>query len=347
MLPEHPIAQAIDLKKELAWNLDWNLLRTFTVIVQEKSISGAASRLGLKQPTVSNALKRLEESIGADLIDRGPRLFEMTAQGDALYAECLGIFGSVNRLSSALEQAGSAITGTIPLAMATHVICPILDETLADFHQLHPAACLSIDIMSSKEVVRSVLEKRAALGICLVRDQLPELDYRLLYTEHFGFFCGPRHRFFGRDGLTLKDLGEEHCVSFHTDQWNDVLQPIAQLRNQANFDRMTTGVSSNLEEIRRMVIAGMGIGALPIHVMERDVRDGLLFRLPPYRNPPPISIWVVRHPEASLNQAEREFTRILLRKIEQTPIEARTYGNDIDIKVDPTRKKFEHLENLN
>lgn len=347
MLLDSPKQEVIELKKELAWNLDWNLLRTFTVIVQEQSISGAASRLGLKQPTVSNALKRLEESIGADLIDRGPRTFEMTAQGNALYTECLGIFGSVNRLSSALEQAGSTITGSIPLAMATHVTCPLLDETLADFHQLHPAACLSIDIMSSKEVVHSVLAKKAALGICLVRDQHPELDYRLLYTQHFGFFCGPRHRFFGQEGLTLEDLGDEHCVSFHTDQWNDVLQPIAQLRNKANFDSKTAGVSSNLEEIRRMVMAGLGIGALPIHVMERDVRDGLLFRLPPYRNPPPISIWVVRHPLASLNQAEREFIRILDMKIEHTPIQARTYGNDVDSRINPTSSGFIHPETLN
>jgi len=332
MLPNPPPPNDKEPNEELAWNLDWNLLRTFTVIVQEQSISGAAVRLGLKQPTVSNALKRLEESIGADLIDRGPRTFEMTAQGNALYTECLSIFGSVNRLTSALEQADSTITGTVLLAMATHVICPLLDEALAQFHQRHPAACLSIDIMSSKDVVQSVLEKRAALGICLVRDPLPELDYRLLYTEHFGFFCGPPHPLFGRKGLTLEDLGDQHCVSFHTDQWNDVLQPIAQLRNQARFDLNAAGVSSNLEEVRRMVIAGLGIGALPIHVMERDVRDGLLFRLPPYEDPPPISIWVVRHPEASLSRAEQKFISILETKIEQTPIEDRTYGKDPEPK---------------
>jgi DNA-binding transcriptional LysR family regulator len=325
-MPNPPLPPKQGSSKELAWNLDWNLLRTFTVIVREQSISGAALRLGLKQPTVSNALKRLEESIGTALIDRGPRTFEMTAQGDALYSECLSIFGSVNRIPSALEVAQGTVTGTVPLAMATHVICPLLDETLAEFHRQNPAACVSIDIMSSKDVVQSVLEKRAALGICLVRDPLPELDYRLLYTEHFGFFCGPQHPLFGREGLTLEDLADQHCVSFRTDQWNDVLQPVAQLRNQAHFDLNTTGVSSNLEEIRRMVIAGLGIGALPIHVMERDVRDGLLFRLPPYADPPPISIWAVRHPGASLSRAERRFIRILETKIEQTPIEDRTYG---------------------
>ncbi|MGL1645734.1 helix-turn-helix domain-containing protein, partial [Vibrio parahaemolyticus] len=44
--------------ERLAWDLDWNLLRTFMVIVEEQSITAAADRLGLKQPTLSNALRR-------------------------------------------------------------------------------------------------------------------------------------------------------------------------------------------------------------------------------------------------------------------------------------------------
>jgi len=80
--------------------------------------------------------------------------------------------------------------------------------------------------------------------------------------------------------------------------------------------------------VRRMVVAGLGVGALPIHVAERDVSEGQLFRLPPYENPPAIDIWLVRNPEASLNQAEREFIRILNHKIEQTPIAQRTYGKE-------------------
>ena len=50
--------------QQLAWKLDWNLLRTYMVIVQEGSITGGANRLSLAQPSVSNALKRLEERLG-------------------------------------------------------------------------------------------------------------------------------------------------------------------------------------------------------------------------------------------------------------------------------------------
>ena len=320
------------LSDKLVWNLDWNLLRTFMVIVQEQGITAAAKRLDLKQPTVSNALKRLETCLGSELIERGPRNFEVTAQGQTLYRECTAIFGSVNRLPSVLDKAEQEVSGTVQLVMASHVVCPLLDETLEKFHHLYPSACVSIDITCSKGVIRSILEKKASFGICLVREQDPALDYRHLYTEHFGFFCGPRHRLFGKHGLGLEDLRGEQCVSFHTDQLNDVLQPVALLRAQAAFDEKITGVSSHLHEIRRMVIAGMGISALPVHVVERDVRDGLLFRLPPYENPPPIHIWLVSHPAVSLNLVERKFFAMLNEKIENTPLEKRTYGNSSTAK---------------
>lgn len=329
-MPAQSIAKSwsapAEAPEQVAWSLDWNLLRTFMVIVQEQGLTAAAARLDLKQPSISNALKRLEQALGVQLIERGPRSFRLTARGAALYRECTGIFGSVNRLASALENAEGEITGTVQLALASHVVSPLIDDTLAEFHRFHPAACLSIGVHSSRDVVGSVLAKRAALGVCLVRERLPELEYTALYTEHFGFYCGPGHRLFGKRGLRLEDLRGEQCVSFHTDQLTDVLRPVAMLRAAADFDANLAGVSTHLEEIRRMVLAGLGIGALPIHVVERDVRDGLLFRLPPYQDPPAIDIWLVRHPQARVNRAEAEFTRLLLQRVAGTPREQRVYG---------------------
>jgi DNA-binding transcriptional LysR family regulator len=311
---------------EIVWHLDWNLLRTFMVIVQEGGITAAANKLKLKQPTVSNALRRLENSLGRQLVERGPRAFRVTRQGEALYHESVDIFGSVNRLSIALQDITDDVQGLVKISMASHVICPLFDDTLDGFHRQHPKATLSITIGSSKDAVESVLEKRSALAICLVSEELSDLDYTLLYREHFGFYCGPRHRLFGKTSIALSELRGERSVSFHTDQLTDVLRPIALLRAQVQLDTEITGVSSNLEEVRRMIIANLGIGPLPIHVVERDVADGLLWRLPPLANPPVVDIYMVQNPKARLNRAETEFSRQLLEKIAATPLQDRTYG---------------------
>ena len=89
----------MDDSERLARELDWNLLRTFIAIVQEGGITAAADRLLLKQPSVSNALKRLETSLGKRLVDRGPSHFRVTDAGQRLYAEALEIHGTIARLT--------------------------------------------------------------------------------------------------------------------------------------------------------------------------------------------------------------------------------------------------------
>ena len=317
-----------ETKDDLAWRLDWNLVRTFLVIVQEGSITGAATRLDLKQPTVSNALRRLEETLGHRLIDRGPRRFEPTAHGEALYAQALDIFGSLDRLPVILDDIDAEVSGEVLLSMATHVVSPLIDEALAAFQATHPRTKLAIRVRSSLDVIDDVRGKCCSLGVCLVRHRDEDLDYTHLYTEHFGFFCGPAHPLFGRKGLALADLADERSVSFDTDQLDNVLSPIAMLRARANFTGSPVGVSNNLEEVRRMVIAGLGIGPLPIHVVARDVADGLLWRLPPYDDPPAVDVQVVRHPANRLSRAEQAFWQLLSDLIEATPRDKRTYGLD-------------------
>ena len=73
-----------DALERFAHNLDWNLLRTVVVVVEEGSITRAAGRLLLQQPAVSMALKRLEQTVGHRLIDRRSGRFELTDAGERL-----------------------------------------------------------------------------------------------------------------------------------------------------------------------------------------------------------------------------------------------------------------------
>lgn len=305
--------------------LDWNLLRTFMVIVQEGSITRAADRLLLKQPTVSNALKRLETKLGRRLIERGGGAFRVTEAGQLLYRECVDIYGNISRLSIVLRDVREEITGHVTIATASHVVCPFYDETLAAVQRRHPAITYTVEVDTSAEVVRAVLQKYASFGICLVHQRHARLAYDHMFREHFGFFCGPRHRLYRRKGLGLADLREESFVSFKTDRVTDALRPVALLRARENIEDRIIATSSHLEEVRRLIIAGLGIGVLPIHAVERDVRDGLLWRLPPYDDPPAIDIYLVSNPATQLNRAEQAVLAALKRRIAEIPIAQRTY----------------------
>ncbi|MDE4276679.1 LysR family transcriptional regulator [Phaeobacter gallaeciensis] len=311
--------------ERIARELDWNLLRTFVVLAESHSITEAAQKLRLKQPSVSAALKKLEDRIGRKLIDRSPGHYQLTDAGRLLYREALDINGSILRLSTLMRELTDEVQGHVTIAMASHVVCPLFDEVLADFHLAHPKATLSIDVRSSADAIAEVAAKRASFALCLVRDHNPKLEYRRLYREFFGLFCGPRHPLFGRKDLKLSDLAGHSSVSFETDRLHDVLKPVTVMRAQAELGDKVTGLSSHLEEVHRMIVAGVGIGPLPVHVAARDVRDGQLWQVPPYDDLPAIDVHVVWNRHAAKNRAEELLIDGLLEAIAATPIEQRTY----------------------
>ncbi len=304
---------------------DWNLLHTFVVLAEAGGVTAAADRLGRKQPTVSNALRRLEEQIGKRLIERSPGTFRLTDAGQLLYREAVDIYGAVTRLNTLMRDVTDEIRGHIRIVMASHVVCPLFDECLGLFHQRHPRATLSLDVMASVAALTEVTARRASFAVCLVNERSTKLQYRRLYREFFGLFCGPGHPLFGQQDLGLSDLSGQSSVGFLTDSLDDVLRPVALIRANSELDQHVIGRSSHLEEIRRMTIAGLGIGALPVHVVARDVADGLLWRLPPYDDPPAVDVHVAWNPKAKLNRAEETFLDMLVRQIDQTPINQRTY----------------------
>ena len=312
-------------EQRFPWNLDWNLLRTFMVVIEQGGITLAADFLGLKQPTISSALKRLEDSVGQKLIDRRPNHFSVTSAGRILFNECSSVFGIVSQIPELLNHREDEVTGHITIVMASHVVSPHFDDVLEKFNAKHPNVTYAISIAESAEVITRVEQNRATLGLCLVRASRPRLKTRVMFREFFALYCGPKHRLFGRKDIRLSELQGEASVSFQTDIESGPLYSVTQLREQALMKPELKGVSANLPEVRRMIMSNIGIGALPVHVATKDVSLGNLWQLPPYKKLPSIDICLVTNPSRSQNPAEGTLVSMLDDFIDQTPRETRTY----------------------
>ena len=307
----------------LSQQLDWNLLRTFMVIVQEQGLTRAATRLCLTQPAVSQALKRLEEQLGRALIERGQGRFRVTEAGEVIYAEVLEIYGNISRFGMLVRDIREEISGHIRILLASRIQSPLLDMLLERFHATHPQVTFRLDVMASADVHTGIQQKTGSLGICLMREPPPLIEHALFARQLFRFYCGPRHPLFGRRDLSLSDLRSERFVSFTSDQIGGVLSPLTVFRAQEGMESRIVGASVNLDEVRRMIVAGLGIGPLPQHVAERDVRDGLLWPLPPEEGVAPVDIHLLWNPGSKLNRAERAFIEVCRAAIDGIPLDHR------------------------
>ncbi|OSQ51066.1 LysR family transcriptional regulator [Marivita geojedonensis] len=311
--------------RRFPWNLDWNLLRTFMVIVEQRGISKSAVFLGLKQPTVSAALKRLEETVGKQLIVRKPNEFTVTRAGHALYTECATIFGAVSQLPAILEEEVAELRGHISIAITSSVDCQHFDDVLSRFSQAHPSVTYSFSVFESEDVENMVSLNRASLGICLLSSLPKHLDHAILYKEYFGLYCGPRHHLFHAEKVSLGDLEGEPFVAFQTEDVGGPLEEISKLRARLKLSRQWRGVSSSLNEIRRMIMTNIGLGALPVHVARQDVEAGNLRQLPPYTDLPEVSIYLLSNPARRHTDAERALLTAINKELDATGIEERTY----------------------
>jgi DNA-binding transcriptional LysR family regulator len=312
-------------EQRFPWNLDWNLLRTFMVVVEQGGITRAANFLGVTQPTISSALKRLEDTVNQRLVDRHSSQFAVTEAGKVLFRESSSVFGTVSQIPGLLGETRHRVTGHVSMVMASHVVSPHFDALLAGFNENHPAATYSIAIAESSEVLNRVREKRSTFGLCLMREQDRALDTRILFREQFGLFCGPSHRLFGKERISLSELEGESSVSFQTDIESGPLHSVTLLREKALLKPDLKGISANLPEVRRMIVAGIGIGALPVHVAHKDVDAGSLWRLPPYSNIPAVDVFFVTNPQRSMNPAENKLIASINDLIQDIKLEERTY----------------------
>ncbi|WEK08415.1 MAG: LysR family transcriptional regulator [Candidatus Pseudomonas colombiensis] len=302
-----PPSTAWDGRRFLNDRLDWNLLRTFLVIGQEGSISRAAARLHLTQSAVSQALKRLEEHLDARLIARGGRRFELTQTGEEVLRIAADIYGDVSRLGTVLASRQDDLTGKVRILISSGVQAQHYDEFLADFHQNHPQIEFEVEVLGSSSIISSLLQKTATLGIGPCRLPQPRLEQRVLFRERYAYFCGPRHHLFGQQNLSLAQLATENFVSFTSDQLGGNLSPLTLFREQQGFTGKIIASSTSFEEIYRLVSAGLGIGCLPTHLVQREVEQGLLWRLPPEEGVVDFDLKLLWNREQKMTQAETVF----------------------------------------
>ncbi|NIE75973.1 LysR family transcriptional regulator [Pantoea sp. Tr-811] len=305
--PAMPSARDPEAKRFLNDRLDWNLLRTFLVIGQEGSISRAAARLHLSQPAVSQALRRLEEQLASALVvRRGPRI-TLSKAGEEVMQIAAELYGMVSRLGPALDSPAETVTGKIRLLSISRIQSRAYDEFLARFHSDYPQVELEIDVLRSADVVSGLLQKTASFGLSLCRTPQPRLEQRVLLEQRYAFFCGQRHRLFGRKNLNVSDLQGENFVSFTSDQIGGNLSPLTVFRDQHGFTGRLIASSPSLDEILRLVDAGYGIGCLPEHIVAAQVQSNALWRLPPWEGVIDVNIYLLWNREQKLTQAESIF----------------------------------------
>jgi DNA-binding transcriptional LysR family regulator len=193
---------------------DWASLRDLEVlntVIEAKSTTLAASRLGISQPAVSRTLAQMEQRSGRTLFRREGRSLSPTADALALYGETRSISESLQRVR-AFDWAENRMT---PLRLATPPTMAhcFLDRLAARFVSATPGVTISIEIVTTPQVFEMVADRKAEIGLADVTTPTASLERIVFRRSAFACAMTARHPLARKSRIVPADLDGQNLVA--------------------------------------------------------------------------------------------------------------------------------------
>ena len=231
-------------------------LRTFHAVAIEGSISRAARRLNVSQPTLSQQLKALEERHGVTLFDGRKPPMRLTALGRDLFALSQRLFAASTDIDELLGEARS-LEGGVTLRIAADSP-PYAAQLVAAFHRRHPDASISLRIGNGREVVAALREAQADVAIASDPPGDPLFAYEPLFADNVCLALHADHPLLAAASLPIEAVRGEILLrreaTSRTRETTDRAMAAAGVEPRGVIDMHTR------EAVREGVALGLGVG---------------------------------------------------------------------------------------
>jgi DNA-binding transcriptional LysR family regulator len=191
--------------------MDVKLLEAFRAVVDHRSVTAAATAMGVSQPAVSTQIARLEESVGFSLFERAGGRLKPTAEGMLFYAEASRVLGEVDRLQAATAQIREGQSGRLVIASHPSASISLLPGLVAEFLAGRPE--VSVRLVSRHSDVVSQLLPSESFDIGIAELPIDDAQVKVVrYEMRCVAILPPRHSRAGHRVLTPKLLADHPMV---------------------------------------------------------------------------------------------------------------------------------------
>ena len=293
-----------------------NEMRVFAQVVEAKSFSAAADKLGISKSLASRHVSALEHALSVKLLHRSTRKLGLTEAGALFYEHCARIVQEAELAEQHLTRTQSDPTGlvrvtAVPAFAVRHVL-----PALAEFHQQYPK--IQVRLFCSNRPV-DLRDEGFDLGIRVSFNPAPTLVARKLAANRSVLCASPAY--LQRHGLPrrIEDLCKHECVLF------PALAPkgVWTLRRDGRkYSVPVAGAfeTDEMDAVYAAVAAGLGIGILPLYMAGDALQKGQLVPLlRQFRVVPESAIYLVYLPNRTLPSRVRAFIDFLVGRFEPAP----------------------------
>lgn len=280
-------------------------LEIFVAVCTSGGVGAAARSLSISQPSVSQAVRDLEEHFGVRLFDRISRRMDLTYEGERLLGYARGVLDGMEELERGMTDGAGALKLRIASSITTGTC--YLPDAVRSFTQAFPQAEVSVRIEDSESVERAVLANEADIGLIEGLVHHGEIEAVPFAQDELAIVAGPGDATsvgcvedLGRLPLILRERGSGVRELFD-----------AALRERGVAVR-PVWESVSTEAIKAAVGRGLGISVLPERLVCRELAEGELVRI---KVPDLVlhrDLLLIRHRRKALSEAVRAFSNLMV-----------------------------------
>lgn len=265
-------------------------LKYIVALAREKHFGRAAEACFVSQPTLSVAIRKLEDELGVQLFERGTAGIQTTAMGDQLIEQAQKVLDEASLLKDLARQGRDPLAGPLRVGVIFTIGPYLLPWLVPQMIQAHPSMPMLLQENYTVKLLETLRQGEIDVLILAEPFDAQGLVTEPVYDEHFMVAVPRQHPWVKRRRIpsaeltqqTMLLLGSGHCFR---DQVVEICPELSRF-SQASSGIQKTFEGSSLETIRHMVASGVGITVLPQTACPRSRDDGFLCYIP-FESPAP------------------------------------------------------------
>jgi DNA-binding transcriptional LysR family regulator len=246
---------------------------TFMRVVEAGSVSSAATRLNVSKSVISKRISDLEAALRVELFQRSPGNIRPTELAHSFYERVAPLIRGITEATEAVSEQTDGLTGrlrvTAPISLGTNFLGPII----ADFAKQHPELEIAVDY---EDRLVNLTQAGYDLAIRIGHLKDSSLKARKLRDCARIVCCSPDYAANHRLPESLSDLALHACIDHAQVRTGDFWQFDEGGGRPVSVMMRSRIVANNLEAMRDMAIAGLGLVLLPEYLAARPLKDGRL-----------------------------------------------------------------------
>jgi LysR family transcriptional regulator, hydrogen peroxide-inducible genes activator len=284
-------------------------LRYIVTLARERHFGRAAEKCHVSQPTLSVALKKVEQRLGALLFERSSADVRLTPLGEQVAGQAERVLDEAAKLDEIAQQGKDPLVGPLRLGVIYTIAPYLLPRLIPALHARAPQMPLYLQENFTVRLAEQLRRGDLDVAVLALPFAEPGIVTRALYDEPFRVALPAGHALAGQPAIDADQLTAEHLLLLGQGNCfrDQVVQACPHLSEPGEIARALEG--SSLETLRHMVASGAGVSVVPASAVETWPADDRLMTIRPFADPVPmrrvVLAWRVTYPRPQAIDALR------------------------------------------